>query len=66
LAEDERPGEFLWSPPANRPQPGECLPWRHKRAEIGEIQGDEALCRRVWQQIDALGNMFIWQVLVSF
>jgi uroporphyrinogen-III decarboxylase len=66
LAEDERPGAFLWSPPANRPQPGECLPWKYKHAEIGQIQGDEALCRRIWQQIDSLGNMFIWQVLVSF
>jgi len=34
--------------------------------ELPPIQGDEALARRIWEEIDALGNMFIWQLLVSF
>jgi hypothetical protein len=37
-----------------------------KRREIESIPGDEQLCRDVWQSIDGLGNMFIWQCLLSF
>jgi len=64
--EDARPGEFLAAPPADKPQPGECYPWAKKRAEIPNINGDEDLCRRVWEGVDALGNTFIWQMLLSF
>lgn len=46
--------------------PGTCIPWEEKRAELGEIKGDEELIKRVWQNIDALGYMYIWQVLLSF
>ena len=28
--------------------------------------GDEALVKRSWEEIDALGYMYIWQVLLSF
>ncbi|TWT82789.1 Uroporphyrinogen decarboxylase (URO-D) [Planctomycetes bacterium CA13] len=66
LPEDAKPGTFLSPPPKGKLQPGECYPWEKKRAEIGEIQGDEAICRKTWQDIDALGNMFIWQLLLSF
>jgi len=48
------------------PAPGECVPWEVKRAELPAIEGDEALVRRVWQEIDALGAMYVWQVLLSF
>lgn len=65
-AEDRRPGAFLTLPGEDRLQPGECYPWRKKRAEIGELPGDEELSRRIWQEIDALGNTFIWQLLLSF
>jgi len=64
--EDARPGAFRPNPPADKPQPGECYPWAKKRAEIPDINGDEDLCRRIWQDVDALGNAFIWQLLVSF
>ena len=64
--EDATPGVFLANPPDGKMQPGECYPWTEKRAEIPEIQGDEELCRQIWQQIDGLGNMFIWQMLLSF
>lgn len=46
--------------------PGVCIPWETRRAELGSISGDEAILKRVWEQIDALGNMYIWQVLLSF
>jgi len=64
--EDARPGAFLSAPPDEKPQPGQCYPWTKKRAEIPDINGDEELCRRVWEGVDGLGNMFIWQMLLSF
>jgi len=47
-------------------EPGACVPWSLKRAELGEISGDEELVERIWREVDALGNTFIWQMLVSF
>lgn len=46
--------------------PGACIPWREKRAEIARIQRHEEMVERVWKDVDGLGNMFIWQLLVSF
>ena len=66
LPADAQSGTFLTLPPAEQPQPGECYPWRNKQAEIGRIEGDEELCRKIWQDIDSLGNSFIWQMLLSF
>ncbi len=51
--------------PAKRP-PGTCFPWEEKVGDLPPIQGDSELMRRVWQDIDALGYMYIWQVLLSF
>ncbi|MEM2930604.1 MAG: uroporphyrinogen decarboxylase family protein, partial [Thermoproteota archaeon] len=47
-------------------KPGVCMPWDEKRREIEAISGDEELFRRVWEEIDSLGYLFIWQVLLSF
>jgi uroporphyrinogen-III decarboxylase len=52
--------------PQPRIKPGVCVPWEEKRREIPEILGDEALAQRVWDQIEGLGNTFIWQCLLSF
>ncbi len=52
--------------PQPRIKPGVCVPWEEKRREIPEILGDEALAQRVWDQIEGLGNAFIWQCLLSF
>lgn len=52
--------------PTPRVAPGVCFPWEEKAKELPEITGDPALVRRVWEQVDGLGNMFIWQVLLSF
>lgn len=41
-------------------------PWAKKRVEYGEIPGDEALCERVWNDIEKMGTMFIWQMLLCF
>ena len=51
---------------SGRPRPGVCQPWEEKQAELPPIQGDAALCRRVWEDIDALAYMYVWQVLLSF
>ena len=45
---------------------GQCIPWEAKRQERPGIIGDEALARRVWEEIDAFGHTFIWHCLVSF
>ncbi len=47
-------------------KPGVCMPWDEKRREIEAISGDEGLFRRVWEEIESLGYLFIWQVLLSF
>jgi len=46
--------------------PGACIPWPDKAAELPEITGDAQLVRDVWESVDALGNMYIWQCLLSF
>lgn len=46
--------------------PGTCFPWEEKVKDLPPIQGDGELVKRVWQDIDALGYMYIWQVLLSF
>ncbi len=52
-------------PQAKRP-PGTCIPWEEKRQELPELSGDKELVKRVWEEIDALGYMYIWQILLSF
>jgi hypothetical protein len=46
--------------------PGVCYPWADKVRELPEITGDRDLIRRVWEDIDAFGNTYIWQLLLSF
>lgn len=47
--------------------PNVCIPWQQKRAELpDDLPGDEDLARAIWEQVDALGSVFIWQLLVSF
>ena len=47
-------------------EPGACIPWEQKRKEFGEICGDEELVKRVWEDVDGLAYMYIWQCLLSF
>jgi hypothetical protein len=46
--------------------PGVCIPWQEKLKELPEITGDKELAKRTWEEIDALGYMYIWHCLVSF
>ncbi|HCF95763.1 MAG: uroporphyrinogen decarboxylase family protein [Verrucomicrobiota bacterium] len=50
----------------SRLQPGVCIPWEARKSQLPPIIGDEALVRRIWEEVDAYGNMYIWQVLLSF
>ncbi len=52
--------------PAPRVKPGVCLPWEDRVKNLPEITGDKALVEKVWEDIDALGNTYIWQLLLSF
>ncbi|MCC7377530.1 MAG: hypothetical protein IT581_22915 [Verrucomicrobiales bacterium] len=47
-------------------RPGTCYPWEDKVKELPEITGDRDLVRRVWEDIDAFGTTYIWQLLLSF
>ncbi|MCS7181381.1 MAG: hypothetical protein NZ891_08565, partial [bacterium] len=47
-------------------KPGVCIPWEEKKKEIIDIKGDENLIKRIWEEIDTLGYIFIWQILLSF
>ena len=66
LDKDTTPGRFIRSSMDTLVAPGECIPWSVKRQEIEAIPGDEQLCQDVWQSIEGLGYMFIWQCLLSF
>jgi hypothetical protein len=46
--------------------PGTCVPWEEKQKEFARIAGDEAIVKRVWEDVDGLGYMYIWQILLSF
>jgi len=52
-------------PKIERP-PGTCIPWQEQRQKWPAFTGDERLVEQVWQDVDALGYMYIWQILVSF
>ncbi len=51
---------------APRVKPGVCFPWEERVKDLPPITGDKAMIRSVWESIDALGNMYIWQMLLSF
>jgi hypothetical protein len=57
--------EMSDEPNAQRP-PGTCIPWEEKRKELPPISGDENLVKRTWEEVDSLGYIYIWQILLSF
>ncbi len=48
------------------PRAGACIPWEHYKNELPSLTGDEAIVKRVWQEVDGLGYIFIWHCLLSF
>ncbi len=47
-------------------QPGVCIPWEEKLKELPPLTGDAELAKRIWEETDALGYLFIWHCLLSF
>lgn len=50
----------------SRRPPGVCLPWAEKQATLPPLQGDAALCQRIWENTDSLAYLYIWQLLLAF
>jgi hypothetical protein len=48
------------------PKPGVCFPWEEKLRELSETKGDKELIKKVWEDIDTLGYIYIWHCLLSF
>lgn len=46
--------------------PGVCRTWEEKSRELTEVTGDRDLLRKIWNDLEALGNTYIWQLLLSF
>jgi hypothetical protein len=53
-------------PGPGRKPPGVVVPWIEKRTELPPISGDPDMVQQIWEQIDGLANMYIWQLLLSF
>jgi hypothetical protein len=49
-----------------RIKPGVCIPWQEQRKEYPEIMGDEKIVRKVWEEVDTLGYLYIWACLIQF
>ena len=47
-------------------KPGVCVPWEEKVKELNEIKADKELVQNVWENIDGLGYVYIWQCVLSF
>ena len=59
------PSAHLPELPFHGPRPGTCLPWEDKLRQIPALSGDPALLRRVWEEVDFFGYLFIWHTLVG-
>ena len=46
--------------------PGRIIVSGDATATAANITGDPALVRKIWGEIEGLGNTFIWQMLLSF
>ena len=49
-----------------RVRPGVCFPWEEKVKELPPITGAPDMVRKIWEDIDSFGAMYIWQLLLSF
>ncbi len=57
---------MLKEPETPHQRPGVCIPWEEKVREMPDLTGDEALARRVWEDVDGLAYTYVWHILVSF
>lgn len=54
------------SMPQGKKAAGVCVPWEEKLKELPKIQGDADLVKRIWEETDALGYLYIMHCLLSF
>ncbi len=47
-------------------KPGACIPWEEEKKRLPPLQGDEALVKTIYEDIDAFGYTYIWHCLLSF
>ena len=47
-------------------KPGACIPWEEKMKELPTILGDKEIVKQKWEDLDALGYVYIWHCLLSF
>jgi len=47
-------------------RPGVAIPWQEKAKELPEISGDKQLVQKIWEDVDTLAYIYIWQCLLSF
>ncbi len=45
---------------------GVCIPFSQKEAELTRGDGDPKLIETIWNDMEGMGNSFIWQCLLSF
>ncbi len=57
---------FMPPLPDEAPRPGVCVPWETKRSRLPDLKGNTQLVQDVWENIDALAYIYIWQILLSF
>jgi hypothetical protein len=64
-AEGAALGHYISTMGGKRP-PGMCVSWQDAKSRLSAIQGNEALCRRIWESIDAMGAMYVWWIALAF
>jgi uroporphyrinogen-III decarboxylase len=52
--------------PSPKVKPGVCFPWEERVKDLPQITGSPELIQRIWEDIDNFGNLYIWQLLLSF
>lgn len=60
------PDYGLVNPHQSSTPAGQCFDFNEKIKELNDIQGDKDIVEKVWNDIDSLANMYIWQCLLSF
>ena len=62
MSQEKQTGEII----KFKPEPGVLLPWDDKKQEYEKITGDEKILKKVWENIEEIGNRFIWLCLTDF
>ncbi len=65
-AKNNLSGDSLLPPCKTKTVPGVCVSWNEERSRLPQIEGDEKIVQNVWEDIDGLANMYVWQLLLSF